>query len=627
MTAFIHSEVNWEERPQLVESNVARLAQAVGHYPWASTSIIDTSTGEFACVLGVQRSTLNKNADRTERGDAFAVVADLHLHERETLESQLGVTASEALSLSTEELIQRAYRLWGLGCAERILGEGAFALWDRSAERLVCWRDAAGVRPLYYHHVPGRRLVISSDLQSIAAHPGIASTLDLAYTRALLDDGSFQHPVRTLLEGVHKVPAGHLLLFDRRGLRIQRYWDPASIVERARTEDGDYVEELRALLRQALSSRLRTEGGKGAHLSGGLDSSSVALIAASLLNGQGEKLTAFSWAPPRDVVPEVEGDERDLADAVARFGGVPLRYTTLQPSDVADYSYRDVALRPRSTLNFELSTSRQARAGGIQTMLSGWGGDELIAFNGRGYFAELALRGRFPTIQNELRLRAQIHGGNLRGPWKARVLRPLLPDRFLDLESEPPPLPAELRPEFARLLTDVEPLDHVYPRERPGVRRMQVSLLEFGHLQYRMESWAAHGAAIGLRYSFPLLDRRIMEFALSLPGRMFFQDGWKRWLYRTAMEGVLPDQVRWNPQKFDNAAEYHLRSVLRVPAEEYRRPLLERRDSPLVDVGVLLDEQDRQWRLPDAAENSRPASPYPPVGAGAWLAFTELDPG
>jgi len=626
MTAFIHGEVNWVERPQLLEQNVRRMTHAVHQCPWASTSIYDASADNVSCVLGVQRSTPDRG-DLPGKDDTFPIAADLQLHGRDVLESQLGLSASEARSLSDEALVQRAYRRWGAGSGERILGEGAFALWDASAQRLVCWRDAAGIRPLYYHHVPGRQLVISSDLQSMAAHPAVPSTLDLAYTRALLHEGSFQHPVRTLLEGVQKVPAGHLLLFDRGGLRIQRYWDPAGIVERDRVDDSDYVEELRALLRQAVGSRLPKEGGIGAHLSGGLDSSSVALMGADLLDGQGRKLTAFSWAPPRDAVPEVEGDERDLAEAASGFGAVPLHYTILQPRDVVDYAYRDVALRPRSTLNFEIATSRQAREAGVQTMLSGWGGDELIAFNGRGYFAELALRGRFATIQRELRLRSKIHGGNLRGPWKARVLRPLLPDRVLGLESEPSPLPAELRPEFARLLAAVEPLDHVYPRERPGVRRMQVSLLEFGHLQYRMESWAAHGAAIGLRYSFPLLDRRIMEFALSLPGRMFFHDGWKRWLYRTAMEGVLPDVVRWNPQKFDNAAEHQLRNVLRTQTDEYRKPLLDRKDSPLVDVSVLLAEQERQWRLLDASGRSQPAQPSPPVGGGAWLAFTRLNPG
>ena len=526
-------------------------------------------------------------------------MADLNLHARGELESQLGISPADGRSLSTEALVLLAYRRWGLGCAARLLGDGAFALWDASAQRLVCWRDTAGVRPLYYHHVPGRRLVISSDLHSIAAHPAVPSTLDLPYTRAFLAEEGFQHPTRTLVEGVRKVPPAHMLLFDRSGVQLQRYWDPASIVERADADDGECVDELRTLLRQSISCRLPCIADEaGAHLSGGLDSSSISLLAASVLAGKGQNLSAFSWAPPRDVVPAVDADERDLVEAVSRFGAIRLEYTRLQPRDVAEVDYRDVALHPRATLNFEVATSRQAVDAGVRTILSGWGGDEAIAFNGRGYFADLARHGRLPTIHRELRLRSRIHGGSLRGAWKSRVLQPLLPDTALRHRSnQPPALPAELRPEFAGVLAGVEALDHPFPRERPGVRRMQVSLLEFGHLQYRMESWASHGAALGLTYAFPLLDRRITEFALSLPPRMFFRDGWKRWLYRTAMDGILPDVVRWNPKKFDNAAAHQLRSVLLEPAAVYREPLLERRDNPLVDVGVLLAEQDRQQQL------------------------------
>jgi hypothetical protein len=153
---------------------------------------------------------------------------------------------------------------------------------------------------------------------------------------------------------------------------------------------------------------------------------------------------------------------------------------------------------------------------------------------------------------------------------------------------------------------------------------MQESLIQFGHLQYRMESWAAHGAAIGLIYTFPLLDRRIMEFALGLPGRMFFRNGWKRWLYRTAMEGILPDVVRWNPQKYDDAAAHQLRNVLLEAADVYREPLLGRQDNPLVDVTVLMAEQDRQQQLRSLPNSSGSSSPSSSIGGGAWLAFTGL---
>ena len=627
MSAFIHGEVNWTERPRTVGANVQRMLDAVAHYPWASTSIEEVSAHPVSYVTGIQRNlrTVDQRVDRPGHEPAVHITADLHLHGRDELVAQLGISSGEALPMSDEALVILAYRRWGVRCAERIVGEGAFALWDASEQRLICWRDAAAVRPLYYYHVPGRRFVFSSDLQSIAAHPATPSTLDLPYTSAFLRDEQFQHPTRTLIQGVRKVDPAHILIFDRGGVHLQRYWDPASIAERADADDGECVEELRALVRRSISDRLPSSGeGVGAHLSGGLDSSSVALVVAALLEDRGHELSAFSWAPPRDVVPTIERDERDLVEAAARFVAIRPRYTHLRPNDVVDVAYRDVALRPRATLNFEVATSRDAADAGVRTIFSGWGGDEVIAFNGRGYFADLARRGRLVTVQRELRLRSRIHGGSLRGAWKARVVMPLLPDRaFRNGSEELPPLPAELRPEFARVLATVEPLEHPFPRERPGVHRMQESLLRFGHLQYRMESWAAHGAALGLIYTFPLLDRRIMEFALGLPGHMYFRDGWKRWLYRTAMEGILPDLVRWNPKKYDDAAAHQLRNVLLEATDVYREPLLGRQDNPLVDVKVLLAEQDRQQQL-RSLPSSGSSSPPSPIGGGAWLAFTGL---
>jgi asparagine synthase (glutamine-hydrolysing) len=621
MRAFLHVEVSWEDEPGATQANVRRMLGAVAHYPWRSTSVEDASHAAACCVMAVQRSSEgHRSANRASADRPKAhLAADIQLHARSELERGLGIPAGDALLLDDDDLILSAYQRWGLACADRLLGDGAFALWDAAEQRLVCWRDAAGVRPLYYHHVPGRRIVISSDLQSIAAHPAIPPRLDLPYTKAFLERWMFQHPTRTLIEGVLKLPPAHVLTFDRGGLQLRPYWEPDSVAEKPASDDRESVEELRSLLRQAILDRLRCAGeGVGAHLSGGLDSSSIAASTAALLDGHRDALSAFSWAPPREVVPAIEGDERDernLVDSVARFCRIRARYTCLQAADLVDFACRDVALRPRETLKFELATSRQAAAAGVRTIFSGWGGDETVAFNGRGYFAEMARRGRFTTVQRELKLRSRIQGGSLRGAWKHRVLTPLLPDRALPRPKESPPLPTALRPDFLQLLRTVESLELPDLRERPGVHRMQRTLLRAGHLHYRMEAWAAHGAALGLAYTFPLLDRRIVELALSLPGRMYFREGWKRWLYRTSMEGILPDDVRWNPWKFDSAAGRQLHAlqpqVLTLSSER----LLERRDNPLVDVDAILARGNSA---------SDPSSSY--VGGGTWLAFTHLQP-
>jgi asparagine synthase (glutamine-hydrolysing) len=529
------------------------------------------------------------------------------------------MSAVECADRSDEDLVLLSYRRWGLACAERLVGEGAFAIWDGAAQRLACWRDVAGVRPFYYYVVPGRLIVFSSDLQSLVSHPAIPGRLDLPYARSFLESELFQHPTRTLIDGVHKLRPGHILTFDHTGLRVQPYWDPEQIPERTDATDAECIEELRCLLRRSVSERIPASGeGVGAHLSGGLDSSSITVLAADVLRGRDRPLSTFSWAPPRDVVPTLEHDERDLVEAVADSRGLVVNYTQLDKADTIEVAYRDAALRPRVSLHFELKTSRQASDAGVTTILSGWGGDEAITFNGRGYFADLARRGRLRRIQREFKLRSQLQGVSVRSSWKSRVVLPLAPAWIHAFRSgESPALPRELRPEFARLLSEVEPLENRYPREKPGVHRMQVALLKFGHIEARMEAWASHAASLGLTYTFPLLDRRILEFGLSLPGRMFFRDGIKRWLFRTAMEGILPDQVRWNLAKFDSAAGLHREEVVRAPSELHRPPLIQRKQNPFVDVDVILAAQDR-WR------DSRTVTEN--VGGATWLAFTSLTP-
>ncbi|MDO5499584.1 MAG: asparagine synthase-related protein [Propionibacteriaceae bacterium] len=624
VAGFIHGEVSWASDPDRVASHVRTMCTAVAHYPWTATSLDTAESASACCALAVQRapgrSTLPAASSATDAAldpqSALWIAADLQLHARADLTVQLDLAAAEAALLSDEALVLAAYRRWGIGCAERLVGEGAFAVWDAMAERLFCWRDPGGVRPFYYHHVPGRGLVFSSDLQAIVAHPEVPATLDLAYTRAYLQRELFQHPTRTFVPAVTKLPAAHLLVLDRRGLSIQRYWDPESISEQPHIDDHEGAEELRTLVRQAIDDRIATTDRDtvGAHLSGGLDSSSITLLAAAHIAERGDQFNAFSWSPARGMVEPSEQDERDLVEAVTDFGGIRTHYAQILPSDIADACYRDIALRPAVTLNYEMATSRQAVATGVHTLLSGWGGDEAIAFNGRGYFAELARGAHFATIHRELKLRQRIQGGTLRGAWKHRVLWPHLPDWLV---RRPGPqdaaeLPSYFRPEFARLLSAVDPLEVDALRERPGVHRMQTTLLRFGHLPARAESWTAHGASLGLTYTFPLLDRRILDFALSLPGRMFFRDGWKRWLYRTAMAGVLPDRIRWNPSKYDNAASAQMKAVLREPSPAYREPLLARVDNPLIDIDGLLAVTDQQTTSQ--------------IGLGSWFAFTDLLP-
>jgi asparagine synthase (glutamine-hydrolysing) len=155
-------------------------------------------------------------------------------------------------------------------------------------------------------------------------------------------------------------------------------------------------------------------------------------------------------------------------------------------------------------------------------LLSGWGGDEVVAFNGRGYFADLFRRGRWTLMARELYLRARLHQGNFWQGLRNDTILPLLPDgliRMLNpaspLVQHDLPLPSTLQAEFADRLKRVKTIQAPNLRERPGVRNNQIRLLRSGHLLKRIESWAAK-ALERCRISLPLLDRRIIEFGLSI---------------------------------------------------------------------------------------------------------------
>ena len=590
------------------QSFVASMQAALASYPWrAETRRI--LAGNLAGAFANSSPDPLAEAELLPDLSGLTISADARLDNRAELRAALG--QAPAGPEDDARLILLAYQRWGVACPAHLLGDFAFAIWDPSAARLFCARDFAGARPFYYHRDPrSGRLVFASDLLALAAHPAVPLELNLAYIATVLRSPGAQvtHLQQTFYRTIEKLPPAHCLSLEGTQLRSWAFWKPGQAPERRYLDQRDYVEDLLGLLRQAVACRCDSPHPLGAHLSGGLDSSSVAALAWRIRQAQGREFTAFSWAPPlpEDPADLLPNDERKLVEALRAAEGLPLRYTRLSPTQLSAYACRDITLQPTTTLLHELAASSEAAGLGIRTILSGWGGDELIAFNGRGYFSDLLRRGRWPTLWRELSLRARLHGG---AAWKELLIdgvMPLLPLAVLKALTPldipgPQPLPDCLRPGFTAALAGVEPLRRSEGRERPGVRRMQIDLLQNGHLSYRMESWASHGASLGITYAYPLLDQRLVEFALSIPDYLFFQNGWKRYLYRVALEGILPDSLRWNKKKEDPAMQQGARKIIGAQLQD--SALQARADNPYLDVEKL------QTLL--TADLARPEPPQP----------------
>ena len=518
---------------------------------------------------------------------------------------------------------------------DKILGDFAFVVWDATKRRLFAARDIGGARPLYYIRESANAFLLASDLRDLVGMMSQRPALDLQSVRLRFELGYGGYCAeRTLLRGVRKLPPGHALTFEAHDVRVAPWWSPDRLEDLSQVPLADLLEEARALVREAVACRVRDASGEvGVHVSGGLDCSSLAVFAQRELTASGRSVSAVSWSPPRDVIeshdlpPSTHVDERSLVEAVTNLHRLPLRYTALRIQDVLSVEGRDLTTEPTETLLFELAASREAAGLGFRTMISGWGGDEFIAFNGRGYFADLLRRGRLRQLHNTFHARRQVMGTPVWKQWIASGLLPVLP---FDIRNVSYPrrltLPSALNADFAEAVARAEPLPRPVLRERPGVRRMQLALLRSGHLSQRIESWSSHGAMAGIEYLYPLLDRRVIEFALSAPDHLYMRDGWKRWLYRSITEGILPDEVRWNKRKEDPAASEQVRRVYMAARSELAKQLCERAGHPLVDVHEIA----RSFASPSLTSNSRrrrwwqqPTDRTDHPESAAWLAFVD----
>ena len=470
-----------------------------------------------------------------------------------------GLIDQRSLAMTSDsELILHAYRKWGVDCPKHLLGDFAFAIWDEAQKRLFCARDFIGARPFYYHNGNGT-FVFASDVEAVLAAAGVPSDLDIdfvaAQLRAMPGYPSFE---RTYFAAVRKLPPAHAMTVDASGMKMWRYWSPREVRAVRYAREQEYIAALLELFGASVDCRLRSAFPVGSHLSSGLDSSAIAIHAARTLRAQGRDLAlGFSWAAPiapgEELPPE---DERRLIEEMASLEHIPMAYAELSAPQFAAETLRRRTL-PFGDFPFESVVRRTAAGLGMRVMLSGWGGDEFITFNGRGFFAEMFLHGRWVACFRELKQRAVLNESSLWSDFKGKVIVPLLPDwvvgrlpiEKLNRSERSRKLPPFFQPEFTARLRAAKQLPEDHLRERAGVHAQQLALLAHGHLTQRIEGWAQAGGQLGIEYRYPLLDRRLVEFALGLPPDMFMRTGRKRYLYRQSMQGILPDDVRWHNVK------------------------------------------------------------------------------
>jgi asparagine synthase (glutamine-hydrolysing) len=484
-----------------------------------------------------------------EQGSAV-MAADVRLDEPAEVRRTVGAAADASEDVTLLAHIEK----FGPRGLDRILGDFAFAHWDRAGRRLICGRDAFGVRPFVYAHRPGKLFAFASFPKALHGSGIVAKIVDEdAVARRMV------HAFRAddcLIAGIKRLPPAHLIEVSRDGVSCERYWhlDRAN-VGTARCPPEEAARELRRLVDQAVACRL-PRGETGAHLSGGLDSSAIAVLAARRLREDGRSLHAYSFLdrPRNDITLE---DETEFVRAVLEQEG-DIDWTPIRPPAAWSGSGEPIDADKMTWLGEddpENAVCARAESQEVGLILSGWGGDEGATFNGRGAFAELFLRGRWGKLAGEIAALRRERGWSAPRVLYGEVAAYLVPDAAIDLAKRIVGRGANLRQSLGQTLSSdarrrLAAAGDEGLNMAPDGRENRWRLMTSPHIAERAEVWAQTGARHGLAFAFPLLDRRVVEYSLSLPSDLCLRDGYRRRPFRDATTDILPERVRLRHEKY-----------------------------------------------------------------------------
>lgn len=522
---------------------------------------VPVGPGEPA-VAGPLGAAVVRTAEWQAEAGTHVVYADLDLVDVASLRRELGQPADAG----QERVVLAAYERWGEGAPARLNGQFSFAVWDGARRALVLARDHFGLTPLVYS-AASDRIVVGGDVRVVLSCDGVSGEIDEdVFVTAHLEGHPRHWNVlgRTCFVDVDMVPPAHVVELGAGTTWVSRYWDPRDALPVDGRNPARLASTLRELLEAAVGDATPDAEEVATHLSGGLDSSGVAALAAQRRAAVGAPAPlAVSWSPPPGGAPAAE---HDRVTAVAERWELELVYAPPTVDDLVDRYYRDRTRDPAGDVTSEAAALRVAAARGARVVLSGWGGDELASFSGRGTVVRHLVRtGRLApllrTLVRERRGWRELAVGLFRSPthgFPERSTRSLDERRRRALAGNRPWLRREVL-ERATLPASGPPLRE--PRE------LMAALLEYGHLGVRGVDWGVAGASVGVRYRYPLLDMRVVEFALGLPPEVWLlREGRRRWLMASALEGLVPEVVRYGAKAEAARVDY-----LRATGMEARR--------------------------------------------------------
>ncbi|RYG84345.1 MAG: hypothetical protein EON59_13430, partial [Alphaproteobacteria bacterium] len=500
-----------------------------------------TGAWQGASALLVQALTWNTAESKHEAvpeicaATGRVIVGWIRLDNRAALCAQLGLKLRE--EMTDPQLVLSAHRAWGDGCPGRLEGDFSFVIYDPARHSIFCARDALGVKPFFYH--------LSRELFVVASTAAIFPVLrrfDAAPSREWMARFLVREstdPVKTAYTQVSKLAPAHFLTLGRQGAaEPARYFALTDTAPKTYVRGENWVEVYRERFHHAVEARLRSAYRIGAENSGGLDSATIIGHAVNKLAGGGADLQCFSLC-------HMEREASYILD-LARYCGIKHNYVVTRPpyqpaAHENERACRVIGYPPEHNhALFHIPFFELCETLGIRTLLSGFGGDEMVTSQAEFLSQELLLERRFAHAMDALSGSFAVRTAKLATMIAKNVRAGRVP-----VSKQPTP----------RLESSILRRDVIEEYGLTGfaqakadafrqARTLNEHLLAKPAFRYsmtgRLEGCTLMAASYRIDYRWPLLDRALIEQYLSTPSVEKRQRDFGRYLHRRACAGDVP---------------------------------------------------------------------------------------
>lgn len=483
------------------------------------------------------------------------------------LQEELQKLGHQFQSTCDTEVILAAYAQWGEDCLYKFNGSFAFGIWDDKEQLLFCARDHYGLKPFFYI-TDDRYFAFASEMKAFLVLPHFTVDFDEAIiAEHITNVNGLEGTEHTILRGVKRLPSGYCMKIDRDGVRKRQWWKGIEHMPNdIPAAESEQVERFKELLFDACRLRLRSDLPVVATISGGLDSSAVTSVAASILHAEGT--TSHFEHVYTASFPGTNQEETQYAQAVAKFHGIDLTVRAIsldenmeQMVDSIIWHSEDIYWVLSAGLwRIHQTISEEGNKAGV-VVLDGSGGDDIAI--GHDFIIYDAMqeallqgdRAHFHELQEVL---VGMRGGSVDHiPNSASFIlrRAVINSSFVQKYVVPPLSRLTYIPpwSFLKILPHRKQLFSLYQFKKPkrfsAMQHSQYVWIHYTGMQTIGRIYDRIPAANSVSLRAPMLDYRLMSYSLALSDKMKVGSGYAKYILREAVKGLMPEEVRLRTSK------------------------------------------------------------------------------